>query len=65
MNPNIAEPKKFVFDLGRAFPTLTSFLTTQDKMSLAATCHLLYDLVYQSHTWHTFYINDFDIKNWE
>lgn len=65
MESNLVEQKKFPFDLGRAFPTLTSFLSTFDKLSLAGTCHLLWDLVHQSIAWHTFFICDYEIKNWE
>ena len=65
MEHNIENQGKFKFDLGTAFSGLTSFLTVKDKLALAGTCHLLSDLVYQSHNWHTFFINDFEVKNWD
>jgi hypothetical protein len=56
---------KFGFDLGQAFPALTSFLTTPDKLALGATCTLLRDILFSAHTWHTFAISDFDCPQWE
>lgn len=58
---NNKEAQTFPFDLGRAFPTLTTFLTTTDKLALASTCRLLNKILYRSNTWHQFNIHDFDV----
>ena len=64
MDSNHKKVKKFSFDLGRAFPVLTRYLTTSDKLALAATCHLLRDILLQAHCWHQFSVNDYGTDYW-
>lgn len=42
---------KFPFELGTAFPILTTFLTTTEKIKLATTCKLLRGLIFRPHIW--------------
>lgn len=52
MQLNIEKDDEFPFDLGRAFPNVTAYLTKTDKLALASTCRLLHSIIYQADTWH-------------
>lgn len=52
------------FDLGSAFSSLCSFLTTKDKLALSSTSSLLRQIILKGHNWQTFEINDTDTPHW-
>ena len=58
----LGDEGKFPFELGTAFPSLTSYLTTREKVALAATCQVVRSLL-QGPAWHEFSIEDFPKKD--